>query len=109
MNATLEKTKCAWIRDPAAPIGQPALGTFTRACGVKSAPRRLLSCEGDWRCACGRVWTWRGWKREGFHETDANSTYCEDCGCRITQGCCQHGVTLPRANAPLVCNENAVD
>jgi len=65
MNATLEKTKCAWIRDPDAPISQPALGTFTCACGQKSAPRALDESAGDWNCICGRSWNWKGFKTEG--------------------------------------------
>ncbi len=28
-------------------------------------------------------------------ENDSNSTYCEDCGCRITQGRCEHGIMPP--------------
>ena len=31
----------------------------------------------------------------GLHEDDTNSTYCADCGCRITGGMCKHGVTQP--------------
>lgn len=30
-----------------------------------------------------------------LREDDSNSTYCEKCGCRITQGRCQHGITPP--------------
>ena len=33
------------------------------------------------------------------HEDDNNSTFCKACGCRITKGKCQHGVTLP----PIFC------
>lgn len=42
----------------------------------------------------------------GLHEDNTNSTYCEQCGCRITGGQCQHGIRPPDKvrNSPQGCN-----
>ena len=60
MSAPIRCTKRAWIRDPNAPVGKPALGRINCPCG--QAPLSAFSPEqGDITCACGTVYTWDGW------------------------------------------------
>lgn len=52
--------KISWRRDPAAPAGRPAPGTYTCTCGTASGPQPFGGPE--WACAgCGRTWDGRGW------------------------------------------------
>ena len=60
MEVTVRVTKRAWVRDPDAPIGKPALGRIDCPCG--QAPVSALRPEqGNITCACGTVYTWDGW------------------------------------------------
>jgi hypothetical protein len=55
-----EMTKVAWVRDPSAPAGQPADGTFTCPCGTATGPRPFAGPQ--WACAgCTRRYDGRGW------------------------------------------------
>ena len=52
--------KRAWIRDPDAPVGKPALGRINCPCG--QAPISAYSPEqGNVTCPCGVVYTWNGY------------------------------------------------
>jgi hypothetical protein len=52
-------TKVAWIRDPDAPAGQPALGSFRCICGGKIEGVEFGGP--DRSCTCGRTYDGRGW------------------------------------------------
>ena len=57
----IELAKVAWIRDPTAPHGRSAKGRLNCPCG--QAPLTWLKPEqGNVVCACGRVYTWDGWR-----------------------------------------------
>jgi len=52
--------KRAWIRDPDAPPGKPALGRLSCPCG--NAPlSRFHPDQGNVVCSCGIVYTWDGY------------------------------------------------
>lgn len=60
--STAALTKVAWIRDPNAPVGQPATGRLNCPCG--NAPEsRLEHSQGDVECACGTIYSYNGWAR----------------------------------------------
>lgn len=56
-----EIVKLAWRRDPAAPVGVPASGTFECRCGATIAAGRYGDA-GEYACeACGVRVDGRGW------------------------------------------------
>jgi len=57
---TTSVTKISWRRDPAAPAGQPALGSFTCSCGAVIADVAFADGQ-EHPCSCGRTWDSRGW------------------------------------------------
>lgn len=56
--------KIAWVRDPAAPAGVAAQGSFRCVCGTVTGgqdfPGPGFTCRG-----CGRGWDGRGWALHG--------------------------------------------
>lgn len=60
MNATTQKLKAAWIRNPDVPAGQSAKGRLNCSCG--NAPETdYAPQQGNIRCGCGLLYTWDGW------------------------------------------------
>ena len=59
-SVTCSTTKIAWRRDPDAPAGKPALGSFRCPCG--STIEGVAFADGsEHPCQCGKVWDSRGW------------------------------------------------
>jgi hypothetical protein len=63
---TTSTTKIAWVRDPDAPAGKPAAGSFRCVCGNTIKGVHFGAAAGNHNCGqCGRVWDGRGWLVRG--------------------------------------------
>jgi hypothetical protein len=59
MDNKITLIKCAWIREPSSPIGQPAKGRFNCPCG-DSPLVNYTEGGADIICNCGRRFSWDG-------------------------------------------------
>ena len=58
--ATTEVLKVAWVRNNT-PLGKSAPGRLQCPCG--NAPESEFTPGPNVVCACGKVYTWNGWRR----------------------------------------------